>query len=137
MTKINAENCRALADFIESYDKASFDMSLIFSHVAEGRGDLPECGTAACILGFYRVAKQLDPDRFQGTDAADFLGITGVWEGNPVVGQSLSEKLFTPEFENAHWREDNPESPDYISRQMAVDTIRRLGETGRVEWVRP
>lgn len=122
---VNRENCIVLADFIESYDKASFAMGEVYDTHNDGEGDLPECGTAACIAGFCQIGHALEPEVFTSGNLPEFLGVDG--------GTREAKELIMPNNEHALWTAKRGDHR-YVTRPLAVQLLRHMAVTGRVDW---
>lgn len=133
---MNTERILLLADFIESLPDERLDMRYWASD-PEGEEDLGQptctilhnCGTAACLGGYTEAL--FNPTR------TSFCGTRGLWSpedplpsdsAGTLLGLTVAQahNLFMPPHANGAW--------DCITPAIAADTLRRLAETGQVEW---
>ena len=134
---MNTKLIHEVADTIErlefGYEKGQFGMSdFIHSPTEE---DPYSCHSPACIAGWTCfladgiVLSDVNPmtDRMTAYErAAELLGLDFEMAG----------KLFAPIRENAHF-EALPGRQGYISPERAAATLRRLADTGVVDWGQP
>lgn len=133
---MNTERILILADFIESLPDERLDMCY---WAKDEDGDenlglspatvLHNCGTAACLGGYTEAL--FNPTR------TGFRGTLGLWtpdaplpsdSAGTLLGLTVAQahNLFMPPHANGAW--------DCITPAIAADTLRRLAETGQVEW---
>lgn len=135
---MNTERILRLANFIESLPDERLDMCF-WAKDASGDENLEQstetilhnCGTAACIGGWTEAL--FNPGR------STFLGTRGLWDESPaavvptdsagdLLGLTVAQAhdLFMPPHTSGAW--------DCITPAIAGATLRRLAETGQVEW---
>lgn len=120
MPDVSAEACEELAQFLES-EKFNFNM-----REAEA---VPACGSAGCIGGHAAV---LWPEvrgpsqKMQGTGAETFT-----WS---EIAFSLKLGISDVEQMALCYLQETDLGWSQITRRGAAATLRRLGETGIVEW---
>ena len=137
---LNVNRLREFADFIEELPTGQFDMGLwgegtamdAVTHIREF-GEVPECGTPACIAGWAAVLYAGDviadsvatlgavhglPDA-----AAAALGLTGTTTRPPAGPRTLAHELFLPVV-----------IPPTMTQHDAARVLRRLADSGRVDW---
>lgn len=139
---VNRKNMRRVADFIESENAQSFDMSR-WHHFGDGVVDLSQefnsspaaCGSAMCIGGTANYLKARDlfekkrkiDDEITVIDeagAADFLGLTDRQKNHLFY-------CITADIDSAYYI-----SYDYINRRkhLVPDALRWMAKTGEVNW---
>jgi len=115
---MNKERILALADLIESQPEHRFDMN---------SSDNPACGSAACIGGWadwmrmkvHKASIRANPVYVDFTAAANWLKM----EEN---GREFQMLCFPEEIGGPNYRD--------ISKAAAVRALRKLAETGEVDW---
>ena len=132
---MNTDRILILANFIESLPDERLDMHLWASDGDDENLDqatatvLHNCGTAACIGGWTEAL--FNPDALQ------FRGTRGLWSpdaplpkdsAGTLLGLTVAQAhdLFMPPHTSGAWSDITP--------AIAADTLRRLAETGQVEW---
>lgn len=132
---LKKKNIRALADFIESCGEASFSMEdvLLRGDRALGRGDKPECGTAACILGFYRLGVEHRPEIFKVEKYSDSDPDLNDYNTFLGTNEEAANLLFMPNNQHANWIA-SPGEPRYVTRPHAVAVLRHMADTGKIDW---
>lgn len=116
---MNKQKILDLADFIENLPPKQFNMAVY--------GVAHECGTIACIAGWAAVLEGATVDKHES------FHILGEWIGAHKfaakalgINEKTSLDLFTPI--------DEHESLSDITKEQAVKTLRKLAETGEVDW---
>ena len=137
---MNTERILRLANFIESLPDERLDMCF-WAKDEDGDENLEQspatvlhnCGTAACIGGWTEAL--FNPGR------STFLGTQGLWDESPaaVVPTDSAGDLLGLTVAQAHDLFMPPMTEPRLSWSditptIAADTLRRLAETGRVEW---
>ena len=117
---MNKEKVLALADMIESSRKR-----------LEMEGFLNTCGTAACIAGFAFVAERGQSWR---KSAAEYWSDWGGGISIPEIAQEYLE-LTEAQADELFYVWKGPPL-DAITREQAVETLRYLAQTGKVNWKR-
>ena len=131
---MNAERIRRLADRIEVMPSPKtgelykpdeteiFDMAVIINEPQKTH----DCMTVGCIAGYaYVMAMEEDPQP-QKLSIADKVTLAQTWLG---LGDLDADQLF-------QLGDSTPVIPDYenVDARRAAATLRRLADTGEVEW---
>ena len=137
---LNVNRLREFADFIEELPAGQFDMGLWGEGTAMDAaahfskfGEVPECGTPACIAGWAAVLYAGDaivdtvatlgaayglPDA-----AAAALGLTGTTTRPPAGPRTLADELFVPDV-----------NLSTVTQHDAARVLRRLADSACVDW---
>lgn len=111
---MNTERILHIADLIEKLEPQQFDMS---DYVTEN-----ECGAVACIAGWTYLT--YGPGEYSAEvhlSAAEHLGLN----------RNQADELFIPDYSNLF---DSLTDWDSITPAHAAQTLRKLAETGEVDW---
>lgn len=127
----NIENVKRVRNLIAELPDEQFDYSVILSSE-------PECGTIGCIAGWCWVLNY--EDRYgrrpnaKSVSGAFVHGINMMNEPRNFLGLTTdaADELFIAR----RFRNDREEflCPNDITREMALNTLDHLIETGRVDW---
>lgn len=122
---------RIVADEIECV--GTLDMSTTWHPATFGPFDVPDtpCGTPGCIAGYAAIESVRDDDGNLPEEIDDpTIQAAQAWL---MLTDREASDLFMPETPCVYWKAE-PGDPRHITPAMAVDTLRRFAETGRVVW---
>jgi len=133
---MNKDRIERLADFIEKSEteiqmRREFEPPFLEQ---DPRSHPIECYTAACIAGFACAMGQANGELVIQSNDNHYMGIAAGYLGIDPDGEFDNVRdLFMPSLPRYRWS-SGPEALGYITKKMAVKTLRHLAQTGDIDW---